>query len=53
MDWNKDILSKIEFKNITNREEKEKVAKKITDKVKDGDVIGFGSGSTSYLTIII
>lgn len=52
MNWNKDILSKIEFNNISNREEKEKVAKKITDKVKNGDVIGFGSGSTSYLTIL-
>ena len=51
MDWNKDILSKIDFENIENKEEKQKVAKKITEKVKDGDVIGFGSGSTSYLAI--
>lgn len=51
MDWNREILTKIDFENIKNREEKEKVAKKIAEKVKDGDVIGFGSGSTSYLTI--
>lgn len=51
MNWNKEILTKIDFENIKNKEEKEKVAHKIADKVKDGDVIGFGSGSTSYLTI--
>lgn len=51
MNWNKDILTKIDFCNIENRQEKENVARKIADKVKDGDVIGFGSGSTSYLTI--
>lgn len=51
MDWNKNILSKIDFEKISNREEKEKVAKKIADKVKNGDIIGFGSGSTSYLAI--
>lgn len=51
MDWKREILSKIDFDNIKNKEEKEEIAKKIADKVKDGDVIGFGSGSTSYLTI--
>lgn len=51
MNWNKEILTKIDFENIKNKEEKEKVAHKIAEKVKDGDVIGFGSGSTSYLTI--
>lgn len=51
MNWNKDVLTKIDFDNIENREEKENVARKIADKVKDGDVIGFGSGSTSYLTM--
>ncbi len=52
MDWNKEILNKIEFENIKNKEEKEAIAKKIAGKVKNGDVIGFGSGSTSYLTIL-
>ena len=51
MDWKNELLSKIDFENIKNREQKEIVAKKIADKIKDGEVIGFGSGSTSYLTI--
>lgn len=51
MDWKKEILTKIDFENIKNKEEKEKVAKKIANKIKDGDVIGFGSGSTAYLAI--
>ena len=51
MDWNKQVLSKIDFENIDNIEEKKQIAKKIANKVKNGDVIGFGSGSTSYVTI--
>ncbi len=34
---------------IKNREDKERVAREIASKVKDGEVIGFGSGSTSLL----
>ena len=34
---------------ITNKEEKLKLAMKIIDKVKDGQTIGFGSGTTSYI----
>ena len=34
---------------ISNRDEKERLAEMIAEKVQDGDVIGFGSGSTSYL----
>ena len=52
MNWGEDILTKVEFNDINQREEKEKIAKQITEKVKDGQVIGFGSGSTSYLTVI-
>ena len=52
MNWKKEILEKIEFDDIKNREEKEKVACKVAEKVKDGQVIGFGSGSTSYLAIL-
>lgn len=37
--------------NVDNKEEKLKLAKRIALRVKDGDVIGFGSGSTSYLTV--
>ena len=35
---------------IDNKEEKIKLAKKVLEFVKDGQIIGFGSGSTSYLT---
>lgn len=53
MDWKKEILQNCEWKEeISNKEEKEKVAKIIASKVKDGDVIGFGSGSTSFLAAI-
>ena len=36
---------------ISNREAKEEVARRIAENVKDGDVIGVGSGSTSYLAL--
>lgn len=50
MQWNKETIQKIEWNGeITNREEKEAVAKKVAEKVKDGDIIGFGSGSTAFL----
>ena len=52
MEWRKEILAKIDFDNIINKEKKAEIARKIADKVKDGDVIGFGSGSTSYLAAI-
>ena len=53
MDWRREILQNCEWKEeISNREEKEKVAKIIASKVKDGDVIGFGSGSTAFLATI-
>ncbi len=37
--------------SISNEEEKKSLARMVADKVNDGDVIGFGSGSTSYVTI--
>lgn len=40
IEWNSEII---------NEKEKINLAKKIASKVKDGDVIGFGSGSTSFL----
>lgn len=53
MDWNREILQSPMWKEeIKNREEKESIARKMAEKVQDGDVIGFGSGSTSYLTAI-
>lgn len=39
-------------KEISNREEKQKVADKIASMVKDGDIIGVGSGSTAYLALL-
>lgn len=38
--------------NVDNKEEKIKLAKRMAKRVKNGEVIGFGSGSTSYLTAI-
>ena len=52
MKWNQDILNKLENENISNIEEKKKLAEEISKKVEDGQVIGFGSGSTSYLATI-
>ena len=51
MKCNKNILLKIDFEDIKNEEEKKDVANEIANKIKDGDIIGFGSGSTAYLTI--
>lgn len=52
MEWLNSISEDIIPTNITNKEEKLEVARKVAEKVKDGDVIGFGSGSTSYLAAI-
>ena len=42
----------MDLNKIENKEQKEALAIKIVNKVKDGDTIGFGSGTTSYLTAI-
>ena len=52
MEWINNTIQEIEPGEIKNREQKEEIARKIVNKVKDGDVIGFGSGSTSYLAIL-
>lgn len=53
MNWNRETLQKPAWKEeISNREQKEKIAKEIAKVAKNGDVIGFGSGSTSYLAAI-
>lgn len=52
MNWDKNVLNKVEFENISNIEEKRKLGEEIAKKVEDGQVIGFGSGSTSYLATI-
>ena len=52
MDWLDFMSEDIKPENITNKEQKEIVAQKVAEKVKNGDIIGFGSGSTSYLAIL-
>ncbi len=52
MEWKKEILNNVGFDNIKNVEEKKRVAKIVVEKVQDGQVIGFGSGSTSYLAVL-
>lgn len=37
---------------VENKEEKIQLAKKMAQRVKEGETIGFGSGSTSYLTVL-
>ena len=50
MNWNEENIQKIEWNGeITNYNDKLEVAKKIAMRVKDGEVIGIGSGSTSFL----
>ena len=52
MNWRNSFATTIQWtKEISNREKKEEVAKKMAQRAKDGDVIGVGSGSTSFLAI--
>jgi len=52
MEWDNNIITNLNWSDdISNREAKEKVAKEIAKKVKDGDIVGVGSGSTVYLTL--
>lgn len=53
MEREKTIINSLEWgKEISNREEKEKVAEKIASMVTDNDIIGVGSGSTAYLALL-
>ena len=53
MKQEKTIIDAVEWgKEISNREEKEKVADKIASMVTDNDIIGIGSGSTAYLALL-
>ena len=50
MNWDEKVLQKIEWNGeINNIEQKIKIAKRIASKVKQGDIIGVGSGSTSLV----
>jgi ribose 5-phosphate isomerase A len=52
MKWNNNIINSFDWgKDITRQEEKERVAGRIAAMVKDRDVLGIGSGSTSYLAL--
>ncbi|MDR2956359.1 MAG: ribose 5-phosphate isomerase A [Prevotella sp.] len=54
MKWSKgNIIDKLSWSDtIVNREGKERVAKEIAAKIKDGDVLGAGSGSTVYIALL-
>ena len=52
MDWNSNVIKSLWPSTINNRESKEKLAVEIADKVKNGDIIGVGSGSTSYIALL-
>lgn len=53
MSWDTPLATdSIWTKDISHREEKEKIAETIAEYARDGDVIGVGSGSTAYLTIM-
>ena len=53
MNWDSDIIKNLAWSDtIINREGKQKVADEIAKKVKEGEVIGIGSGSTSYLALL-
>lgn len=53
MDWNSDIIKNLTWSGtISNRESKQKAAEQIASKVSNGDIIGVGSGSTSYLAVL-
>lgn len=52
MNRERTIIDSLEWgKDISNIEEKEKIAVKIASMVNDGDIIGVGSGSTAYLAL--
>ena len=53
MNWQSNILGTLEWSDtIINLEGKQKVADEIAAKVKDGDILGVGSGSTVYVALL-
>lgn len=52
MDWNKDLFETGWSQEISNYDQKLVAAKRIAAMAKDGEVIGFGSGSTCYLAVL-
>ncbi|NDV59651.1 ribose 5-phosphate isomerase A [Bacteroides sp. 519] len=52
MEWNNTIIENLQWSDtIINLEGKQRVAREIAAKMKDGDVIGVGSGSTVYVAV--
>jgi ribose 5-phosphate isomerase A len=53
MNWKSSLIQELEWSaEIINQSGKQKVAQDIAAKVKDGDVLGVGSGSTVYLALL-
>ena len=53
MKWDHSLIDTLEWGNqISHKEDKIKIADLIASKVENGQVIGVGSGSTSYLALI-
>lgn len=53
MEWKNTIIANLQWSDaIINREGKERVASGIAAKMRDGDVIGVGSGSTVYVAVL-
>lgn len=53
VEWNSEILKSLAWPGtIGNQESKQKAAERIASRVVDGDIIGMGSGSTSYLAVL-
>lgn len=53
MDWKSKLINNLNFgANMNNREAKLSLAAMVAAKAKNGETIGFGSGSSSYLTIL-
>jgi len=53
MNWQSDIVTNLGWSGeIINLEGKQKVALEIAAKVKDGDILGVGSGSTVYIALM-
>lgn len=46
------IMQEFDWKNeVDQKEEKRRLAQRMVKRVKNGDIVGFGSGSTSYVTV--
>src|ERR1700738_4587398 len=52
MQWENSVVAQLRWSQaIENLEAKRRVGEMLASKVNDGDVIGFGSGSTSFVAI--